>query len=101
AKSIGLVGTGLQGIYQLMAAIATTNVETIYLYNRTPEKIKAFVDEFKSLTDSDVVLVPVFDLRELINRSEIVITATTSLSPVLPDEKIYDGKLIVAVGSYK
>lgn len=101
ATTVGLVGTGLQGIYQLLAAISTTNVDTIYLYNRTFEKIQPFIDEMRALTDKDINFVPVVDVRELIEKSIIIITATTSLTPVLPNENIYENKLIVAVGSYK
>ena len=42
AKSVGLVGTGLQGFYQLIAAVEATDIETIYLYNRTPAKVEKF-----------------------------------------------------------
>lgn len=101
AKTVGLVGTGLQGIYQLIAALGATSVETIYLYNRTPEKINLFINRLNEMIDKKIYAVPVFDAEELVRRSDIVITATTALSPVLPDKNIYDNKLIIAVGSYK
>ncbi|MFD1927585.1 ornithine cyclodeaminase family protein [Sporosarcina siberiensis] len=102
AKTIGLVGTGIQGIYQLMAAEAETEVETIYLYNRSPEKINGFIREYKELTSSTAQMIGMEDVHELINKSDVIITATTSVDPVLPNEEaIYNGKLIVGVGSYK
>lgn len=101
ATSIGLVGTGLQGLYQLQAAISVTSAGTIYLYNRSPDKVQAFIERFKELADKDIEIISVSDIKELISKSEIIITATTSLTPVLPNEEIYDNKLIVGVGSYK
>ncbi|WP_339226948.1 ornithine cyclodeaminase family protein [Oceanobacillus sp. FSL K6-2867] len=102
AKTIGLIGTGLQGLYQLLAAIESTNVEQIYVYNRTPEKIESFKKDFYKLTNQTVEVVAVNSVEQLIQNSEIIITATTSLSPVIPnDASLYTGKLVVGVGSYK
>lgn len=101
AKTIGLVGTGLQGIYQLIAALVITSVKTIYLYNRTPGKLNNFINKLNEMTDKKVYTIPVFDTEELVKKSDIIITATTSFSPVLPDKNIYNNKLIIAVGSYK
>ncbi|MGS2779619.1 ornithine cyclodeaminase family protein [Robertmurraya sp. GLU-23] len=102
AKTIGLVGTGLQGMYQLLAAISSTSVQTIYLFNRSCEKMENFIREFREISDSDINIIPVFDIMELVRNSQIIITSTTSVSPVLPNESgIYENKLIVGVGSYK
>lgn len=101
AKSVGLVGTGLQGLYQIQATLEATTVETVYLYNRSPEKVNRFVEEVKEIINREVSFVHVSDIKDLVTQSEIIITATTSLTPVLPDEDIYEGKLIFGVGSYK
>src|SRR5690625_3046724 len=73
AKTIGLVGTGLQGLYQLIAALAVTSVDTIYLYNRTPEKISDFIKKLYRLIDKKVYTVPIFDTEELVKKSDIII----------------------------
>ncbi|MFC2947649.1 ornithine cyclodeaminase family protein [Virgibacillus sediminis] len=102
ATTIGLIGTGLQGLYQLLAAIESTEAEKIYVYNRTPEKIEPFKKEFHKLTNQTVEVVTSDTVEQLIHNSEIIITATTSLSPVIPnDATLYKGKLVVGVGSYK
>ncbi|WP_227940389.1 ornithine cyclodeaminase family protein [Alkalihalobacillus deserti] len=102
AETVGLIGTGLQGMYQLLAAISSTSVKTIYIFNRSSEKMERFIQEFRTISKSDIEIIPVLDKTELIRNSQIIITATTSVSPVLPDESgIYEKKLIVGVGSYK
>ncbi|MCM3411841.1 ornithine cyclodeaminase family protein [Metabacillus litoralis] len=102
AESIGLIGTGLQGMYQLVAAVSSTSVKTIYLFNRSSEKIKKFIQEFRKVSVREINIIPVLDIMELVRHSQIIITATTSVSPVLPDESgLYNNKLIVGVGSYK
>ena len=102
AETVGLVGTGLQGLYQLLAAEAVTPVKTIYLYNRSPEKIRSFIDKYRYISKSNTEIIVVSDLLELINKSEVIITATTSVTPVLPDDdSVYENKLVIGVGSYK
>ena len=103
AKSVGLIGTGLQGFYQLIAAQSATSVEKIYLYDRSPESIQSFIEKFQEVSKNDVEIIAVTEKEELIRNSEIIITATTSPSPVLPEDngELYKNKLVIGVGSYK
>lgn len=103
AETVGLVGTGLQGLYQLIAAVSAASIKRIYLFNRSSEKVEGFIREFRRISErDDIEIIPVINTRDLIKDSQIIITATTSLTPVLPnDGEIYDGKLVVGVGSYK
>ena len=102
ATTIGLVGTGLQGLYQLLAAVEATEVEKVYVYNRTPEKIASFILDFNKLSSGNIEMVPADSVKQLVQHSDIVITATTSVTPVIPnDASLYKGKLIIGVGSYK
>lgn len=101
-ETVGLVGTGLQGLYQLIAAQSSTSVKKIYLYNRSLEKIEPFIQKFRNISNEKVEIIPLTDISELVRNSEIIITATTSISPVLPDDReLYKNKLVIGVGSYK
>lgn len=101
ATTVGLVGTGLQGLYQVLAATNVTNVKQIYIYNRTQEKIDSFIRTCQKLLDRDVEIITATNQYELIECSDVIITATTSPLPVLPNEvSIYKNKLIIGVGSY-
>ena len=102
ATTIGLIGTGQQGLYQLLAAIESTKVEKIYVYNRTPEKIASFHEDFSKLLNRSIEVIAINDVKQLVQKSEVIITATTSLSPVIPnDTSLYKGKLVIGVGSFK
>lgn len=103
AKTVGLIGTGLQGFYQLVAAQEATSVKTIYLYNRSTEAVESFIQKFQAVSKKDVEIIAVTEKEDLIRNSEIIITATTSVSPVLPEDdgELYKNKLIIGVGSYK
>lgn len=102
AQTVGLIGTGFQGMYQLLAACAVRDIKHIYLYNRTSSKLLSFVQSLKNHLAREVEIHIVESELELVEKSEIIITSTTSHSPVLPDrESIFNGKLIVGIGSYQ
>lgn len=47
-------------------------------------------------------MTPCRDARELLERTDLVITATTSAEPVFPDEpKLLENKHFISVGSYR
>jgi ornithine cyclodeaminase len=50
----------------------------------------------------DVELISVADSTEILKKTEVIITATTSDIPVLPDDQeLLKGKKIIAMGSYR
>lgn len=100
AKSIGLAGTGLQGFYQLIAAVEAADIEMIYLYNRTPSKVEKFTNDLRAVFDDDINIVALDTVEEVVDSAEIIVTATTSSKPVLPNDVNYENKLVVAVGSF-
>lgn len=102
AQSVGLIGTGFQGLYQLIAACAVRDIRHIHLYNRTASKLPAFIDVLKNHLTKNVEIHVKDNTTDLVRDSDIVITSTTSKTPVLPDVKsIFNGKLIVGIGSYQ
>ena len=100
-KTLGLIGTGVQGFYQVLYACKARNIKTVYLYNRTKEKAIKLKEELKKELESIDVIV-VNSSLELLKNSEVIITATTSYQPVIDNEKeLLKGKHIIAIGSYK
>ena len=100
-KNIGLIGTGVQGFYQIIYACKARNIENIYLYNRTKEKAVNLKHKLeKEIKDINIHILETS--RELVQKSEIIITATTSYQPVIEeDRELLKGKHIIAIGSYK
>ena len=102
AQSIGLIGTGYQGLFQLIAACAVRDIHHIYLWNRTQSKIPSFIEKLQTHLANSIEIHIVDDPLELVNNSDIIITSTTSYEPVLPNiEHVYNGKLIIGIGSYQ
>ncbi len=98
---IGLIGAGVQGFYQILFAAAVRDIKEVYVYDIKKEKALTLIRKLnKQLTD--VVFKAVDNVQELLKNSQTVITTTTSLNPVLPnDENLLQGKHYVAVGSFK
>ncbi|WP_438314386.1 ornithine cyclodeaminase family protein [Sporosarcina sp. FA9] len=98
ATKLGIIGTGEQAHGLCRAVLAARNIETIFVYNRSEEKAKKFAEITKELFGKDVVVCASAD--EVVQNSEILVTATTSTSPVF-SAPLKPGIHINAVGSFK
>lgn len=100
-QSVGLIGTGVQGFYQILYTCKARDIKDVYLYNRTKEKAISLKEELeKELENINIHVVE--SSRELVEKSELIITATTSNEAVIDNDKgLLKGKHIVAIGSYK
>ncbi|MGX9134396.1 ornithine cyclodeaminase family protein [Rummeliibacillus sp. JY-2-4R] len=102
ATSVGLIGTGFQGFYQLIAACAVKNIKEVYLWNRTSEKLPSFIGNLAKHISQDITIYVVDTPSQLIEQSDIIITSTTSNNPVLDNTKdAFNGKCIIGIGSYQ
>ena len=101
ARSVGLVGCGTQGYYQLMYACAAREITRVTVYDVVPTAIPGFVE--KAAQSLPGIEIQVAESTEAVARnSDIVITATTARSPVFPDDpELFKGKHLVAIGSFQ
>lgn len=102
ATKLAIIGTGIQGLYQSIAACAERDITDIYLYNRSPEKIPAFKENLRDWLGDDIQLHTADSADIAVGKAEVIITATTSNEPVLPDDKeLLKDKVIIGVGSFQ
>ena len=101
-ENIGVIGTGIQGLHQtLFACTVRKNIKNVWLINRSVKRLRWFEQEFKSYFPNINVHIAK-DNKELLEKSQLIITATTSPTPLLPnDADLLKGKHFLAVGSYK
>jgi len=99
-KTLGLIGTGTQGFYQILYACAVRDFETIYIYNRTQEKIDSFISKLQvALPNHKFEAVDSSD--SLVQKSDVIITATSSSDPVMADNPLlFKNKHFISIGSY-
>jgi ornithine cyclodeaminase len=101
ASNLGVVGLGIQGFHQALFACQQRNIRTLRIMDNSGEVMSRFSERFKAFYP-EINVVPCNSAEELCNASEIIITATGSHQPVVPDHGgWWKGKTVVGIGSYK
>jgi len=100
-STAGLIGAGEQGFYQLIFACMERPIRKAWIFDRNPEKIDALIAKLTPRLPC-VHFRKAGSPEQLLEKSQLIITATTSETAVLPDDTmLYEGKHIVAIGSFK
>lgn len=101
AGSLGIVGCGVQGLYQAICICAVREIKNIFLFNRSDVK-ESFLQKLRARIPPQVTITICSNTEELVRQSDIVVTTTFANTPVLPeDQSLLKGKCYIAVGSYK
>ncbi len=100
-QSLGIVGTGFQGIYQAVFACQTRNIKQIWAYDRSNEAFKVFKATLAEKYP-DIHVIKADDANQVAMQSEVIITATNTQQPVFDNRKdLFQNKTFIGVGSYK
>ncbi len=101
SQSVGLVGAGVQGYYQLLMAAQVRNLKQVNIFDPYSKSLPEFCKRVREAIPGVMVMVSP-TVESMIKNSEIIITTTNAGEPVLPnDQDLLRGKHIIAVGSYK
>ena len=98
---VGIIGAGVQGFHQALFACAEREISDLYVFDSVPVKQD---EAIRMLADSlpEVKVHWAESVEELLEETQLIITATNSATPVLPDEeKLLAGKHFIGIGSYK
>lgn len=103
ASSVGLVGCGVQGFWQVVYACQVRPIQEIYLYDVPGKDLHSFVERLKrktNIADSSIHICE--NVRMLCKKSDILISCTQATYPVFPDDQsVLEGKCIIAIGSWR
>lgn len=97
ADTVGIYGTGWQARSQLEAVAAVRKLREVRAYGRDPERRQAFAREMTE--QLGVPVVPVERPEEAARGASILVTITTSHTPVLRGAWIEPGAHVNAAGS--
>jgi len=98
---IGIIGTGVQAAWQAIFACAVREIAEVIFFARSNRNVRHFTDTLSRHIPS-VRLTRCADIGELLDRTQVVIAATTSSTPVLPNEpELLAGKCFISVGSFR
>lgn len=98
SKIVSLFGAGIQARSQLEAVCAVRNIEKIYVFSLSKERLRKFCSEMSERLNVEVV--EGVNQKETLEQSDIIITATTSSSPVFNGDFVKKGTFVSSVGSF-
>jgi ornithine cyclodeaminase len=98
AKTLGIIGTGIQGFWQPLAHHKLLEFERLLIWGRNTDKASAIKAKLEPQMPK-VKIEVISDLEQLVRESEIIVTATASLAPLLRSEWLQAGTHITAVGA--
>lgn len=97
AKVAGIFGSGWQAQGQLEALAAVRSLERVKVFSRTAEKVAKFCDRMGKKLSLQVT--PAASPEDAVRASDIVVTITTSATPVFSGEWLAPGTHVNAAGS--
>jgi ornithine cyclodeaminase/alanine dehydrogenase-like protein (mu-crystallin family) len=99
--SVGIVGTGVQGAWQAITACAVRPIREVFAVRRSAAGFERFAATLAARVPG-VTVTACESAAQLLERTQVIITATTSADPVLPDEpRLLEGKHFIAIGSFE
>jgi len=99
--SVGIVGCGTQAAWQAIYACAVRPIEEIFVYSRSTSSLERFA-EVVNRHARGVKITACRSTHELLERTTLIVTATTSSEPVIPDEpSLLENKHFISVGSFR
>ena len=98
---LGIIGAGVQGFHQVLFACTERNISDVFVFDQIAHKVPSFIEKL-SRELPQVKFHQAESTEALLKESELIITATNSEKPVLPNrEELLKGKHFVGIGSYK
>ena len=98
AEKVGIFGAGVQAETQLLAVKEVRDISTVYVFDTAPQKANSFQKKM-----SEVLNVKIFVVnspKEVVENSDVIITATTATKPVFNGEWLRPGCHINGIGSH-
>ena len=100
-NKLGIFGAGFQGYHQLMFMASVRDIQEVSIFDPFVKDQNETLDKYKKLLPH-VSFSFEADATEVVRKSELIVTATTSMDPVVPaDRNLLEGKHFVGVGSFK
>lgn len=93
----GVIGSGAQARYQMMALKLVRDFRRLMVYSRDPEHVEQYASEMAPLLGVEIVKAE--GAETVVRGSDIVVTTTPSRHPYLKAEWLHPGLHITAMGS--
>jgi len=98
AKSVAVIGTGLQAYHQVIALSKLREIDQLIIYGRNNSKSLALKQKLIN-TNLNVSFVITDKVEEAVKKSEVIITTTSSKTSLIKGEWLKKGQHITAMGA--
>jgi ornithine cyclodeaminase/alanine dehydrogenase len=98
AANVTIVGTGVQGRSQLIGLCHVRNVKKVFAHDVDQKRCQEYVTEMKKSLKVDIAQVQ--SLQRAVEDSDIVVTASTSRTPVIMGDWLREGCHVSGFGSH-
>jgi len=95
--TVGVVGAGSQGRYQVLSLRLVRDFERLLIFDTNSESMEQYVADMSAELGIEVAAAN--DVAALVGESDLVVTATPSRSPFVKAEWMHAGLHITAMGS--
>jgi ornithine cyclodeaminase len=97
AGIVGIFGTGWQAVGQLRAIALVRTLRRVKVFGRNPDRLSKFCERMRN--ELNIPVDPVGTPEEAVRGSDIVVTITSSSTPLFPGDCIEPGTHINAAGA--
>ncbi len=98
AKTVAIIGTGMQALYQIQALKRLRNFDQLFIYGRNTAKADALRAQLKNNLP-DITIQIAKSIEEAVKSSQIIITTTSSTLPLIKGDWLVDGQHMTALGA--
>lgn len=99
SRTVAILGTGTHAVPQLEGACLSHEIERVFAWSRTPANVREFSERMSSKLGVEVV--PAASAEEAVREADIVVTITTSQTPILMGDWLKPGAHVNLVGAMK
>jgi len=97
SEVVAVIGSGVQARFQLLGVVEVVEPVQVFVYSRTKANAVKFAEEMSAKIDADFHVVD--SAKEAVEKAHVVITATTSKTPVLSGKWLGEGVHINSIGA--
>ncbi|MEP7085504.1 MAG: ornithine cyclodeaminase family protein, partial [Betaproteobacteria bacterium] len=97
AGVVGLFGTGWQAVGQLRAIALVRTLRQVKVFGRNPDRLARFCERMRA--ELDVPVEPMASAEDTVRGSDIIVTITSSSTPLFSGDFVEPGTHINAVGA--
>ncbi|MCK9216607.1 MAG: ornithine cyclodeaminase family protein [Firmicutes bacterium] len=98
SKTVGIIGAGVQGRMNLYAAKEVLNIEKAYIIDIQEKTALSFASDLSKELGIEILVKKTN--KEVVENADIVITTTIANEPLVMNEWLKEGSLVLSIGSF-